>query len=1707
VDPLQDEDPRKVGDYELLGRLGAGGMGRVFLGVSPGGRKVAVKVIHSALAADPEFRERFRREVAAALRVGGFHTAQVVDADPSAKSPWMVTAYVPGPSLSALVRERGPLGVLQVLALAAALAEDLKAIHSLRLVHRDLNPRNVIIADNGPRIIDFGIALAEGVPRVTATGDVIGTVAYMSPEQARGDPTGPESDVFSLGSVLAFAATGVNPFEAGTSPSAVPRNAAVLFRVTHEPPNLDGLPEELRDLVLECLAKDSADRPRPEALLARLAPFKSGPVIELAAPATALADGPERPDLGAGDVGVPPPELRLDGENGIAHAGAVSAFPGMPRAVTVSANLELVRRIAPRDPPGLQGRDAELAELARFCLAPDGPAYAWWRAGPWAGKSALLSSFVARPPAEVAERVRIVSFFTTPQDNREVFTEVITEQLATLLGVPSAAPTEAYLLDLLARAAATCQQAGGRLVLVVDGLDEDRSVTVGPDARSIAGLLPASPPAGMRVIVAGRPAPPFPDDVQDEHPLREPVTIRPLDASPHARDLRPLAGRELQRLLRGGQTERDMLGLLAAARGGLTARDLAEVTQAPLRVKQILRAASGRTFQGRPSLLLQTADRPEAYLLGHEELQAAAAEYLSDRLDGYRERLHAWADAWCARRWPTETPEYLLVGYFQLLEDLGDLPGMTGLALDTARHDMMLDLTGGDVAALTETRAALDRIAAQDAPDLTSALALAYHRDHLIDRNANIPATLPSVWAAIGQLPHAQALADSITKPESQAKALSEVARTLVGSERHQQAESFAAQAVATAHAITDSRSQAKALSEVARTLAEAGLYEQAEAAVRAITNQYEQPDALSEVATALARAGLHQQAEAIAREITRPRRQAEALTEIARALAGAGLHQQAEALARAITEPDLRADALVQVARALAKAGLHQQAESAATQAEAATREITNSVSQAKVLAQVAGALASAGRHPQAENAATRAETLAREITDPHRQAELLPEVVGALTEAGLYQRAETLARTITEPIPQAQALAGVARALTEAGLQQRAQALARTITEQSLKPHALAMGAREPDSRLRVSRITDDARVIHSGVSQAEALAEIARTLAQAGFHQQAENAAAQAEVAARAMTSRWQASKLAGVARTLAEAGLYQRAEALARTITEPEPRANALAGITRALAEAGLHQRAEALARTITEPDWHAYAMAKVASALAEAGFHQQAANAAALAMAAARAIASAGRQAAPLAGVARALAEAGLHQQAEAAARAITDPYWQADTLAIVAETLAEAGLHVRAGIAAAQAEALAREITNPHRQAEALAWVVRALAEAGRHVQAEALARTITQPGPQAEALAEVARTLAEAGRHVQAEALARTITNRDLQAHALAGVARALARAGLHRQATAVARVITKADDLAKIAEALASAGRPRQAAAVVRAITHPAAKAGALAGVASALASSGRHRQAEIFAMQAEAVARTIISPDSRARARTRITSPDSRVLAEVARALARAGLHDRAVALADTIDDWVYSREAALAEVAGALAEAGRYERAEAIARKIIGRQNLQARALAKVASALASGGQHQQAENIVAQAEAAARAITEPKLQAEALAEVAATLTSAGLHRQAEAAARTITIPDSRASALAQIAGALARAGEATSARRVAAAACAAGRWTNAIDPVILLAPSAGAPLARMLDERRSRRVAGAPARERSQPDPRHDGPLP
>ncbi|MDZ5447665.1 hypothetical protein U2F26_34010 [Micromonospora sp. 4G57] len=470
-------------------------------------------------------------------------------------------------------------------------------------------------------------------------------------------------------------------------------------------------------------------------------------------------------------------------DRSVANSGVMINSPGTVGVAPVARSVyrhQTVSRIAPRE---LVGRSRELTELAQFCTAPGGGGYVWWRAGPWAGKSALMSWFVLHPPA----RVRLVSFFITSrwagQSDRVAFTDAVMEQLAELLGEPMPAyvtdsTRDRCFWDLLDRAAHALSERGERLVLLVDGLDEDTGVPAGQAPHSIAALLPVEPPAGMRVIVAGRSNPPIPGDVPERHPLRDTAVARPLGASPVAASARHAMEQELKRLLWGSRAERDLLGVVTAAGGGLSARDLAGLTDGwEPEIAEHLTTVAGRSFTRRPSRW-QPETGPEVYVLGHEELQQMATDRLGPaRLEAYRQRLHAWADGYRVSAWPADTPEYLLRGYYRLLHAADDLPRMIACATDSDRHDRMLDITGGDAAAYAEIITAQGAILARAEPDLLAMARLAIHLGELTARNVGIPAELPVVWALLGQQQRAEAMARSV-HPLSRTPALAAMPRS-----------------------------------------------------------------------------------------------------------------------------------------------------------------------------------------------------------------------------------------------------------------------------------------------------------------------------------------------------------------------------------------------------------------------------------------------------------------------------------------------------------------------------------------------------------------------------------------------------------------------------------------------------------------------------------------------------------------------------------------------------------------------------------------------------------------------------------------------------------------------------------------------------------------------------------------------------------------
>jgi hypothetical protein len=972
-----------------------------------------------------------------------------------------------------------------------------------------------------------------------------------------------------------------------------------------------------------------------------------------------------------------------------------------------SAYLEQVRRLAPAM---LKDRSRELAELGNFCTDPDKGPYLWWRAPAWAGKTAVMSWFVLHPP----KRVRVVSFFVTGryagQSNRVAFTDVMLEQLAELLGQPmpaylTDATRDAHLLGLLSEAAQACTEKGERLVLVVDGLDEDRGVITGAEAHSIAALLPAQPVAGMRVVIAGRPNPPVPDDVPKGHPLRNEAIVRTLHPSPHAEVEKADAYRELKRLLHGTPDEQDLLGLVTAAGGGLSSQDLAELTGCPKwQIQEHLRTLSGRTFT-RLASRWQPATRPEVYILGHEELQKEAARFLGEtRLDGYRQRLHAWSDRYRDQGWPASTPEYLLYGYHRMLEAAGEVTRMVACATDRARHRRMLDVTGGDTPALEEITTTQGAVLDQAEPDLLAMALLALHRGDIVQRNASIPIDLPAAWARLGQLQRAEALVGAMTGNYRQPEAIMAVIEEMVDASDPESAGVMAARAEDLARSITNPERRARALAMVA-SLASTGDPGRAGGPTRSTRPETKAPKqswALTQVRRVVAtydpdRAkALPARAKTLARPANRPTvafwvRPYERIP-LVEAVAQTGYLDRAEALAASMSGPDEQARALAIVARAAAEVGDLDRAKALADQAETLACSITEPGEQAGALAAVARVVATTMRN-RGEDLAARAENLARSITGPAQQARALTSLIEALADAAraaaeagdparaedLAARTETLARSITDPGEQdllglgggeqAQALVGAARAAA-ASDPDRAEALARSITDQT---------------------------------SQADALAAVARVVAAAD----------------------------------------PDRGEALARSITEPYKQAHTLGAVAQVVAAAD-PDRGEALARSITLPEWQATAMAAVACVMAATGDVGRAETLVAQAEPMARSISSPVIRPWALALVARAAAQAGDLDRAEALARSITDQTWQADALAAVARVVAAAD--------PGRGEALARSITLPEWQAPtlvAVALMVAATGDVGRAealaAEAQALAYSISDPEEQARALVALA--------------------------------------------------------------------------------------------------------------------------------------------------------------------------------------------------------------------------------------------------------------------------------------------------------------------------------------------------------------------------
>lgn len=1107
-----------------------------------------------------------------------------------------------------------------------------------------------------------------------------------------------------------------------------------------------------------------------------------------------------------------------------------------PTFTARSRYREQVRQIAPAE---LIGREAELAELAAFCLTDDdADAYRWWRAPKWAGKSALLSWFVLHPPPGV----RVVSFFVTGrlagQDHRGAFVDVVLEQLAELLGEPL--PTflpettrEAHLVGMLAEAAALCRARGERLVLVVDGLDEDRGATGSAGAHSIAALLPARPAAGLRVVVSGRPNPPPPADLSRHHPLRDPSIVRDLAVSAQARVLRDDMELELDRLLRGGPVERDLLGLVVSAAGGLSGRDLAELTgHGEHEVRRQLRTVAGRSFDVRPSHW-----QPDTgiYLLGHEELQASAEERLGGALiAGYRERLHRWADGYRESGWPADTPEYLLRGYHRLLVATGDTARMVACATDPARHDRMLALSGGDVDALTEIGAAQDVLLAADRPDVVALARLAVHRDRLVKRGSTIPERLPALWARLGNVARAEALTDPVRKPAAAAHLVG----ALVATGHLDRAEALAV-------AITDPDHRADALLARVRALVDAGRPDLAEPVVRHLLGSRARVTALALLARAAAGAGDRTGAFALAAsglEVAEslpggPLREG-ALGAAAEAATAAGDLRGAEEICDAITERAVRLPVLARLVARAAEVGDHTRARRLALAVE---HQVDATPAPDRDHSPLVVAMA-------ATRDAAEVEARVSAIDVPHQRVGALVALAVETRDAGPLERAVDLLPDVEPRWRAREATERVVDALLELGAVGRAEEVA-TAADARWPWTLVAIGhaavtAGQPDVARRLAAEAETAARSTSGVEDGlAALRALVLAHAAHGDPATSRRLAAALEAAARDSGPEHLSQARLCLVRAAIDTGEPERAEHLAAAIEDDGDRTEALRLLVRAALARGDHAAAERLANLVADPQDRVELLVELLRRLAAAGAADRVA----------------GIVAALPDGYSRLTAlTAVLEEEPAFATRAAgfadSLPHlpWRAAllTAAVRATRGDDHGLVTRT-------EAVIRQMANPYAQVRALIHLADAVsAGGGRAVARSMLARAgvvlpgIARPSLRSRAALDLASALVALGHSDCVAVMAESFDHRAYRARAQTLLARAPATAERFDLAVEAASVIEVARYRVEarlfLVKALAAAGRVDQALDQVEEITAERPRARALVSVIGALAAT---------------------------------------------------------------------------------------------------------------------------------------------------------------------------------------------------------------------------------------------------------------------
>jgi hypothetical protein len=873
-----------------------------------------------------------------------------------------------------------------------------------------------------------------------------------------------------------------------------------------------------------------------------------------------------------------------------------------------------VRSIAPRQ---LRDRERELDELSRF-VSGDQP-YSWWQAGLWAGKTALLAWFVLHPPPAVD----VVSFFITSrfagESDSDAFTRAVTEQLSALAREPPPFALDtrearhrhlAWLLGLVARRSA---ELGRRLLLVVDGLDEDTSLTRRGEAlRSIASLLPASPPEGLRVLAASRAHPGLPSDVDGNHVLRT-TPVRQLEVSPHARHAEVAAKHELAQLLRGDDLPRDVLGVITAAGGGLTLSDLEELTGHPrYEIARQLDGPLGRTIAARASTSQPDDHAQPVYLFAHVTLRDIADEQFGHTLETYRDRLHGWAEQYRARGWPAETPTYLLRGYSSMLTATRDTPRLFVTAHDRRRRDRLLELVGGDAAALSENAAARLALIEQPAPDLGQLIGLALDRDFLIERNERIPTRLPAAWITIGYPHRATALIDSITETYTRLEAMTALVAAALRVGDPDLAQRITADAERQAAAISDDDARAEQLLAIGTAWFEAGDPRPAEQLMSSMRGNTRARSLAILCAAAAARGddararAMADEADRLAHEFAREADHATMAAELAELHAEIGDFERARALIDEIATVKHRNTTLARLARI------------AATACEAErSLQFVNAVTDfdERTGAQVARymGLAISGIPPDNPGYAD-LETVAAEVTDPSVRVGIAIDlaVVSAATghtkrALDRFREAERITSATMTYIPRLdrKLWSKASRKMVAAAGAEKAVSFAEAITGVLFKDE-LQSGIVNALAESGESEWTDRVIQTFSERSKAEALV----TIAVAGTMDQehAMKRLLEAEKVARLLSV--PASRSAWMSEWCVEliiSGEHDRPQELATRITNTEDRTDVAQRIFKTLVQMGCYEDALAMARTrLSDYSRRDAALSQIAIAAAVSG---------------------------------------------------------------------------------------------------------------------------------------------------------------------------------------------------------------------------------------------------------------------------------------------------------------------------------------------------------------------------------------------------------------------------------------------------------------------------------------------------------------------